>query len=99
SFGVNNGQPANYPLWCAMYDSMGKYGILHATATANVNVDVDAVGDMPTACPSDFMISVTNTTSADQKHPSAAFGLTTIDLGAPGTGILSTISGGNYGSL
>jgi hypothetical protein len=36
SFGVNNGNPDNYPLWCAMYDSMGKYGILHATATANL---------------------------------------------------------------
>ncbi|HYV92310.1 MAG TPA: S8 family serine peptidase [Chitinophagales bacterium] len=101
SFGVNNGQPANYPLWCAMYDSMGKYGILHATATANVNADIDIVSDMPTACPSDYMISVTNTTASDQKNPSAAYGLTTIDLGAPGTGIFSTlpVSQGSYGSL
>jgi subtilisin family serine protease len=101
SFGINNGQPANFPLWCAMYDSMGKYGILHATATANVNSNIDVVGDIPTACPSDYMISVTNTTSADQKFGSAAYGLTTIDLGAPGTGILSTfpVNQGSYGSL
>lgn len=99
SFGINNGQPDNFPLWCAMFDSMGKYGILHATATANVNWNIDVVDDMPTACPSDFMISVTNTTSTDQKNGSAAYGLTTIDLGAPGTGILSTVSQGNYGNL
>ena len=99
SFGVNNGQPADYPLWCAMYDSMGKYGILHATATANVNSNIDVVGDMPTACPSDYMISVTNTTSTDQKNGSAAYGLTTIDLGAPGTAILSTLPGATYGIL
>ncbi|MFY8184760.1 MAG: S8 family serine peptidase, partial [Bacteroidia bacterium] len=27
SFGVNQGQPANFPIWCAMYDSLGKQGI------------------------------------------------------------------------
>lgn len=101
SFGVNNGHPEDYPLWCAMYDSMGKYGILHATATANANWDIDVVSDMPTACPSDYMISVTNTTSSDQKNTSAAYGLTTIDLGAPGTAIVSTfpVTQGSYGSL
>lgn len=101
SFGIDYGQPSAYPLWCAMYDSMGKYGILHATATANANFNIDVVGDMPTACPSDYMISVTNTTSADKKNTSAAYGATTIDLGAPGTGILSTfpVTQGSYGSL
>ncbi|MEO5673966.1 MAG: S8/S53 family peptidase [Chitinophagales bacterium] len=101
SFGIDYGQPSAYPLWCAMYDSMGKYGILHATATANANSNIDVVGDMPTACPSDYMISVTNTTSADKKNTSAAYGANTIDLGAPGTGILSTfpVTQGSYGSL
>jgi hypothetical protein len=98
SFGINNGQPANFPLWCAMYDSMGAAGILHATATANSTVNVDVVGDMPTACPSDYMISVTNTTATDQKNPSAAYGDTTIDLGAPGTTIMSTLPGNTYGT-
>jgi hypothetical protein len=98
SFGINNGQPTNYPLWCAMYDSMGQYGILHATATANSNVNVDLVGDMPTACPSEYMISVTNTTATDQKNSSAGYGAVTIDLGAPGTSILSTLTLNTYGT-
>lgn len=84
SFGKNLGQPADFPIWCAMYDSMGKHGIISAGATANANYNVDVDGDMPTACPSDFLISVTNTTYEDKKVAGAGYGLTTIDLGAPG---------------
>ncbi len=99
SFGVNYGQPVNYPLWCAFYDSLGAAGILNACATANLNVNVDVVGDIPTACPSPWMVSVTNTTNTDVKNSGAAYGLITIDLGAPGTSIYSTTTSGNYGNL
>ena len=99
SFGINNGQPSNYPLWSAMYDSMGKVGILNCAATANAPVDVDVAGDIPTACPSNFLISVTNTTNQDALSTIAAYGDTTIDLGAPGTNILSTFPNNQYGSL
>ena len=34
SFGVDNGQPSNYPLWCAFYDSLGRVGILSAQGRA-----------------------------------------------------------------
>lgn len=95
SFGVNYGNPANYPLWCAMYDSLGLYGVLSTGATMNINANVDETGDMPTACDSDYLITVTNTTKNDEKYSSAAYGLTTIDLGAPGVGIYST--GNNNG--
>jgi Subtilase family/Secretion system C-terminal sorting domain len=98
SFGVDYGQPANFPLWCAFYDSLGSAGILSACATANLNINVDVQGDIPTACPSDWMVSVTNTTNTDAKNSGAAYGLTTIDLGAPGTSILSTTSASNYGN-
>ncbi len=99
SFGVDFGDPDNFPLWCGMYDDLGMQGIISCGATANANTDVDAQGDVPTACPSDYLISVTNTTNTDAKNNGAAFGLTTIDLGAPGTGILSTTTGSNYGNL
>ena len=99
SFGVDLGQPEDYPIWCAMYDSLGEYGILSCAATANANWDIDVVGDVPTACPSDFMISVTNTTRNDLKNTGAAYGQNTIDLGAPGTTILSTYTGSSYTNL
>jgi subtilisin family serine protease len=98
SFGVNYGQPSNYPLWCAFYDSLGNAGILSAAATMNINANVDSLSDIPTACPSDFLISVTNTTRHDVKNSGAAYGLTTIDIGAPGTSIMSTKPGNTYGN-
>jgi hypothetical protein len=79
-----------------MYDSMGVQGMLSCGATANHNWNIDEVGDVPTACPSDYMIAVTNTTRNDNKNSGAAWGPTTIDLGAPGTSILSTDVGSNY---
>ncbi|MBL4716349.1 MAG: S8 family serine peptidase, partial [Bacteroidia bacterium] len=30
SWGTNYGQPSDAPIWCAMYDSLGKYGVLSA---------------------------------------------------------------------
>ena len=99
SFGVDFGDPANFPIWCAMYDSMGQAGIISVAATANINIDIDVVGDVPTACGSDYLLSVTNTTSSDVKNSNAAYGATTIDLGAPGTSVYSTKSGGSYGYL
>ena len=99
SFGVDFGNPDSFPIWCGFYDDLGAAGVLSAGATANINIDIDAQGDVPTACPSDYMIAVTNTTHNDTKNGGAAYGATTIDLGAPGTNILSTLPGGGYGTL
>lgn len=99
SFGVDYGQPANYPLWCAFYDSLGNAGILSAGATANLNINIDVQGDIPTACSSNWLITVTNTTNTDAKNSGAAYGLTTIDLGAPGTNVYSTTTSGSYGNM
>jgi hypothetical protein len=98
SFGVDYGQPANYPIWGAMYDSLGSLGILSAAATANLNINIDVVGDVPTAFPSPYLLSVTNTTNQDVKYGSAGYGFETIDLGAPGTQIYSTRNNNSYGN-
>ncbi|RLD30908.1 MAG: hypothetical protein DRI72_09785 [Bacteroidetes bacterium] len=97
SFGVDHGQPENFPIWEAMYDSLGRLGVISCAATANANWDIDEEGDVPTAFTTDYMISVTNTTNLDAKRTSAGYGLTTIDLGAPGTSILSTVTNNTYG--
>ena len=95
SWGIDNANPANYPLWCGFYDTMGQAGILSCGATANNNVNVDVVGDMPTACSSPYMISVTATNSSDQRTFSG-YGLTTIDVGAPGEAVRTTSSVNGY---
>lgn len=98
SFGIDAGQPSNFPIWCAFYDSLGQQGILNAGATANQNYNIDLTSDIPTACVSEFLISVTNTTRTDTRNSNSGFGLTTIDLGAPGTGIPSTLPNNTYGN-
>lgn len=99
SFGVDFADPANYPLWCAFYDSMGAYGILNAAATINSNENVDNVGDVPTGCSSPWMVSVTNSNRQDQLNSSAGYGIASIDLAAPGTDINSTVPGNQYSDL
>lgn len=99
SWGIDNGQPSNYPLWCAMYDSLGFAGILSAGAGPNNNVNIDVVGDMPTTCPSYYMIAVTNTTNTDAKNSIAGYGPINMDIGAPGTSILSTVPTNGYSLL
>lgn len=99
SFGVDGGQPADYPIWCAMYDSLGSVGVLSAAATANQNWNIDVVNDIPTGCGSKWLITVTNTTRNDVRNGGAAYGKKTIDLGAPGTGIMSTVPPSAYQTM
>lgn len=98
SFGVDHGQAEDYPIWEAMYDSLGKLGILSMGATANKNWDIDQVGDIPCSFTTDYLISVTNTTNLDILFTSAAWGDTTIDLGAPGTQIKSLYPNNSVGT-
>jgi len=92
SFGIDyaNCDSVDYPVWDDMYNALGEAGILSIAATANANVNVDLSGDVPTSCNSPYLITVTNTTKSDVKTNSAGYGVETIDLGAPGYGILST---------
>ncbi|HEY0976855.1 MAG TPA: S8 family serine peptidase [Flavobacteriales bacterium] len=93
SWGIDYGDPEDAPLWCAMYDTLGTAGVLNCGATANSQINVDVDGDLPTACASDFMVSVTATNTADVRTFSA-YGATTIDVGAPGDNVFTTALGG-----
>ncbi len=95
SWGRDGLRPEDAPLWCAFYDLMGEHGILNVGATTNRNNNVDVVSDMPTACNSPFLISVTSTNIFDSRA-NTGFGKTTIDLAAPGAGILTMRDNGGY---
>ncbi len=99
SFGVDYGNPDDYPIWCSMYDEMGNVGILSCGAGPNLNVNVDVVGDVPSACPGNYLIGITNTTSDDVKYTGAGYGINNIDIGAPGTSIYSTLPNNNYSNM
>ena len=97
SWGIDFGQPADAPLWCSFYDSLGAYGILSAAATANLNIDIDVDGDLPTACPSEYLLSVT-ALNASNERTFSAYGLTHVDFGAPGEDIFTTRRNNGYGT-
>ncbi len=97
SFGVDFGHPDDYPIWGMMYDSLGSLGILNSAATMNHESNVEQTGDIPTNFTRDYIIGVTNTTKNDVKYNTAAWGPVSIDLGSPGTGILSTKTNNTYG--
>jgi hypothetical protein len=104
SFGIDREKAEDHPLWCAVYDSLGKVGIISIGATSNSgNSNVDVVGDMPTSCPSEFLITVTNTDKLDNLVSGAGFGPLSIDLGAPGKDTYTTSNSGlntaTYGTL
>lgn len=89
SFGFDTTFPSAGPLygeWCDLIDSLGQAGVLTVGATTNADANVDIVGDMPTTCPSEYQIAVTSITQLDLKPTGAGYGLTHIDLGAPGGG-------------
>ena len=92
SFGVPFAFAKDHPIWCNMYDIMGAAGIVNCGATINSLVDVDDEGDMPSTCPSEFLIMVTNTGQDNKKVTLAGYGLKHIDLGAPGNFIHTTHS-------
>lgn len=98
SFGYNNQWPdsnPNFTTWCNLYDSLGVVGVLNMGATTNQDTDVDSQGDMPTSCPSEFLVAVTNINKLGSRVPSG-YGQASIDLGSPGTGTYSTTNvGGN----
>jgi serine protease len=100
SFGRSNASPSDAPLWCNFYDALGKAGILNVAATANRNIDVDSQPDLPSQCPSDYLLMVTATTNRDARNTlisnGAAYGANHIDVGAPGVDIYSTISNNSY---
>ena len=88
SWGIDGANPANYPAWCAFYDTLGVHGIISVGATTNQNLDVDTQGDVPTACPSPYMIGVGRTDHND--NTAGGYGDQTIEFGAPGINVLTT---------
>lgn len=97
SWGINWGQPSEAPLWCAFYDSLGMHGILSAAATSNSSDNIDIVGDLPTACPSEYLLSVTALNSSNQRIFSA-YGVEHVDFGAPGDDVYTIHRNDNYGT-
>ena len=99
SWGIDGGQAIDAPLWCNFYDSLGVVGIVSCGATTNKNSDVDIVGDLPTSCSSDFLISVSNIDRTGAKVSGAGYGVNNIDIGAFGEDTYTLEKGNSYGQF
>lgn len=74
------------------------YGILFIAAAGNGGTDGvgdnnDAVASYPSNYPNDNIIAVASITSTGARSSFSNYGATTVDLGAPGSGIYSTLPG------
>ncbi|MEO8042701.1 MAG: S8 family serine peptidase [Acidobacteriota bacterium] len=73
-------------------DGMGDAGILNvfAAGNANVNNDVNPSGSYPSVYTSPSVLAVASSTSTDAKSSFSSYGPISVDLAAPGSGVLST---------
>ncbi|MFM6983804.1 MAG: S8 family peptidase [Chitinophagaceae bacterium] len=89
SWGIDKRFPHQAPLWCAFYDTLGKYGILNVSAASNAQTLIDSYGDLPSLCPSEQLIVVGNSTRYDNDG-GGGYSVMHVDLSAPGTNVFST---------
>ncbi|HEY0547048.1 MAG TPA: S8 family serine peptidase [Pyrinomonadaceae bacterium] len=71
-------------------DACGNAGILNSFAAGNDNQNDDAFPFYPASYTSPSIIAVAASTSTDAKASFSSWGLTSVDLAAPGSSILST---------
>jgi len=72
--------------------------ILFVAAAGNDGVDNDINPHYPSSYDHDSILAVANTTHTDEMAWDSQWGLTSVDMGAPGSAILSTIPGGDFAS-
>ena len=77
----------------------GEAGMLFVASAGNNGRDTDLAPSYPASFDLPNIISVANTNNRDLRVPASNWGATTVDLGAPGRQILSTVKGGGYGLM
>lgn len=72
-------------------DAAGAAGIVFVAAAGNDNVDTDGAPHYPSSFDSDTIVSVAATDRFDARAPFSNWGAESVDLAAPGVGVLSTV--------
>lgn len=79
----------------AISDSINQ-GIMFVSAAGNDGIDSDVTASYPGGYDLDGIVNVANTTRVDGMSGTSTYGALSVDLGAPGTDILSTYLNGGY---
>jgi Subtilase family/Calx-beta domain/Putative binding domain, N-terminal len=80
-------------------NALGQSGVLFVAAAGNETSDTDLSAHYPSSYSLPNVISVASTTSADTLSSFSNFGAHSVLMGAPGSGIQSTLPANSYGSL
>ncbi|MCW5755380.1 MAG: S8 family serine peptidase [Phycisphaeraceae bacterium] len=72
-------------------------GHIFVCAAGNDNVNIDSSPRYPASYTSSNLIAVAATTNRDARSGFSNYGVTSVDLGAPGTNIYSTVLSNGYG--
>jgi len=78
----------------ALFDAIGRANdanILFVAAAGNSAIDIDATPSYPASYENANIISVASITSTGDRSSFSNYGSTSVDLGAPGSGIVSTV--------
>ncbi|UCG52209.1 MAG: choice-of-anchor D domain-containing protein [Candidatus Latescibacterota bacterium] len=78
-------------------EAAGVAGSIFVASSGNNSVDTDLTPHYPSSHDLDNIISVAATTHTDAKSGFSNWGLVTVDLGAPGSDVLSCLPGNSYG--
>ena len=84
------------PAFSALLDIAQQRGQLFVAAAGNSGTDNDVRPNFPSNYEHDIVVAVASTTSSDTRSGFSCYGATTVDLGAPGSNIWSTIPNGGY---
>ena len=85
--------------FCAAIEASRGVGHLFVAAAGNSGADNDATPNYPSSYGLDNVLAVAATDKDDQLGSFTNYGAASVDLAAPGVGILSTYKNGQYASL
>ncbi len=106
-YAINNGAHITSNSWggggssqsmSSAIDAANNAGQLFIAAAGNSNTNNDVSPHYPSNYPQGNVISVASTDRTDARSSFSSYGATTVDIGAPGSSILSTVPGGGYGT-
>ena len=92
---LRGGEPPSAALQAAI-DAAGAVGIINIFGAGNDGVNTDNQPFDPASYASPSIVSVASSGSTDRKSFFSNYGLSSVDLAAPGEDILSTYPGGGY---
>src|SRR5262249_16722435 len=88
-----------YQAYADAVASARAHGHIVVAAAGNAGTNIDLSPSYPASYTADNLISVAALDRNDNLAPFSNFGATSVDLGAPGVSIYSTLSGNRYGYM